>query len=37
MNDVAIRAEKLSKKYYIGKRLDKRDTLRDTVAGIFTQ
>jgi lipopolysaccharide transport system ATP-binding protein len=35
MNDIAIRAEELSKKYYIGKKQESYKTLRDTLADSF--
>jgi lipopolysaccharide transport system ATP-binding protein len=36
MNEIVIEAEGLSKKFYIGKRLEKFKTLRDTIAETFT-
>ncbi len=35
MNDVAIRAENLSKQYHIGRQREKDETLRDALAGAF--
>jgi lipopolysaccharide transport system ATP-binding protein len=36
VNDIAIRIEKLSKKFYIGQKQEKYKTLRDTITGAFT-
>jgi lipopolysaccharide transport system ATP-binding protein len=35
MGDIAIRVENLGKRYYIGKKQERRDTLRDVLAGVF--
>src|SRR5213592_1688300 len=35
MNDVAIRVEKLSKRFQIGARREKYKTFRDTLAGLL--
>jgi lipopolysaccharide transport system ATP-binding protein len=35
MNDIAVRVENISKKYYIGRRQEKYRTLRDTLADVF--
>ncbi|RIK23642.1 MAG: teichoic-acid-transporting ATPase [Anaerolineae bacterium] len=37
MNDIAIRVENLSKRYTIGRARQRHDTLRDSLAGLFSR